>query len=104
MNESLSSTANTDNKSELPGLQVAAKSAPSSEGSEPSKKPKSRPTVMIQQEIECLKQQLAQGREESKQQLAWEKNETKYRHLELIRFLKEQKEENKRLIDMLQQR
>lgn len=77
LNESLSSTANTDNKSKLPGLQMAAKSAPSSEGSEPSKKPKSRPIVMIQQEIECLKQQLA-----------WEKDETKDRHLEAHTFSK----------------
>lgn len=104
LNESLRSTANTDNESEQPSLQEAAKSAPSSEGSEPSKMRKLRSRVMLQQEIEYLKQQLAQEREESKEQLARQEDETKNRQLELLRCLKEQKEENKRLIDMLQQR
>lgn len=59
---------------------------------------------MLQQEIDYLKQQLSQKGEKSKQQLAQEKEESKDRHTELMRFLKEQKEKNQKLIDMLQQR
>lgn len=96
LNESIPSTANTDQESELPSLQGTAEtSSPPAEGAEPSKKPKLRPTVMLQQEIGYLKQQLFQEREESKAQLSHEKNGSKDRHSDLVRILKEQREENK---------
>ena len=84
-----------------PNSQEMAESAPSSQDTDQSKKPRLKPTAMLQQEIDWLKVRLVQEREESKQQLAQEKEESKQRHAELMDLLKEQKEENKRLVDML---
>lgn len=50
-------------------LQGMAEISPVVEGAEPSKNPKLRPKVMLQQEIDYLKQQLAQEREEKKRLL-----------------------------------
>ena len=70
--------------------QEMTESDPSSRGTGRSKKPRLKPTAMLQQEIDWLKQQLA-----------WERGESKKRHTELMDSQKEQKEQMDRQIDEL---
>lgn len=77
-----------------PDSQEMAESIPSSQDTERSKKPRLKPTVMLQQEIEWLKERLAQEREESNEQLVREKKENKQRHKELMGQLAREKEES----------
>lgn len=67
---SLSKSTPSDKESESSSisssLQSIAENPTLAEGAEPAKKLKLRPTVMLQQEIDYLKQQLAQEREEKK--------------------------------------
>ena len=71
--------------------QEMVQNAPLSQGMERPKKPRLKPTAMLQQEIDWLKQQLTREREESKEQLAREREESKRRHAELMDLLKERK-------------
>ena len=80
---SLASNPGGDTETESDGQEMA-EGAPSSKGTDRAKKPRLKPTAMLQQEIDWLKkereeskQQLAQEREESKQQLAQEREESK---------------------------
>ena len=94
---------NTSIESDSQGV---AETAASSQDTDRSKRPRLRPTVMLQQENDWLKQQLAQVREENKkrheelmQQLAQEKEERK----ELMKQLAQEKEERKELMKQLAQ-
>lgn len=64
--------------------------APSSQGTDRSKKPKLKPTTMLQNENNWLRQQLGRERENSKQ-----------RHTELIDLHRQEKEENHEQISKL---
>jgi hypothetical protein len=55
----------------------------------------------LDREKEDSKQQLDREKEDSKQQLDREKEDSKQRHAELMDLLKEQEEQNKKLIDIL---
>ena len=104
--ESLISTSNNENDSELPDSQETA-SAPASQGNEVFIKPALPPKKRRQTkdtEIAVLQQEL----EQSRQQLVREKEENKQRHAELMELLKEQKEQlkeqknqNDKLLDLL---
>lgn len=104
--ESFMSISNSENDSELPGSQETA-SASASQGNEVFIKPALPPKKKRQSkytEIAVLQQKL----EQSKQQLAREKEENKQRHAELMELLleqkkqlKKQKEENDELLYML---
>lgn len=112
--ESFMSITYSENDSELPDSQETA-SALASQDNEAFKKPalppkkkwqnKDTEIAVLQRELqrqrEEAKQKEDQLREESKQELAREKEESKQRHAELMDLLKEQKEQNKKLIDML---
>lgn len=69
LNKSTPSDKESESSSLSSSFQDTAETSPLAEGAEPSKKPKLRPTVMLQQEIDYLKQQLAQEREEKKRLL-----------------------------------
>lgn len=91
---SFRSNPGTDTETE-PSSQEMIESTPSSQDTEWSKKPRLKPTVMLQQEINWLRERLAQEREESSQQLAREKEESNQRHKELMNQLAQEKEESK---------
>lgn len=84
------SCGSTDLPFEQPNLQEMAESAPLSQGTERSKKPRLKSTIMLQNEVDWLKQQLAREREESKQ-----------RHAELIDLHRQEKEENQELKEQI---
>ena len=88
---SFDSTPSIDTETDFQGV---AQSTISSQDTERPKKPKLKPTAMLQQEIDWLRQQLAREREENKEQLAREREESKERHAE-------QKEENQKLMQQL---
>ena len=92
------SVGSTDLDSEQPHSQEMAGS---SQDTQRSKKQRLKPTAMLQQEIDWLKQQLAQERGESKEQLARERGESKQRHAELIDLQRQGKEENKGLKEQI---
>ena len=103
------SVGSTDLDSEQPHSQEMAGS---SQDTQRSKKQRLKPTAMLQQEIDWLKQQLAQERgeskeqlarerEESKEQLDRERRESKQRHAELIDLQRQGKEENKGLKEQI---
>lgn len=99
------SISNASGENEIePNSQEMTESETSSQATGRSKRPRLRPTAMLQQEIDWLKQQLAQEREESKQQLAQKREESKQRHAELMEQMEEQKAQNKELMEMLKQR
>lgn len=75
---SFGSNPGVDTETESDSLEMA-ESAPSSQNTRQSKKPRLKPTAMLQQEIDWLKQQLAQEREE--------REERKQRHAELMKIL-----------------
>lgn len=79
-----------DLQSEQPDPQGMTESAPSSQGTNRSKKPRLKPTTMLQNENNWLRQQLARESEDSKQ-----------RHAELIDLHRQEKEENHEQISKL---
>ena len=84
--ESFMSIANSENESELADLQETTASVSSSQGNERFKRPKLPTKVMLQQGMDRLREQLEQQRKE------------------FMELLKQEKEENKKLTDMLKQR
>jgi hypothetical protein len=96
---SLTSVASADD-SELPGSQNMATSAPVSQDGgfvvpplPSAKRTKLTPKAMLEQEVERLKEQNKQEREQSNQ-----------RHMELMSMLKQKEQEMKELMSMLKQK
>ena len=96
LSDSFTSVASAD-ESDLPNYQEIATSAPASQDIAVYKKPRLPPKVVLQQENDILKGQLAQEREQSNQRL-----------MELIERQRQDntglKEQIKELINMLKQR
>ncbi len=115
-------STSAENEADLPNSQeMVATSAPASQDTERVKKPRLTATAVLKEQLaqrdrqqrqlerentrqkqamEELREQMAQDKEE----MAQEKEESKQRHTELMDLLKEQKEENKKLMDKLDKR
>lgn len=101
--ESFRSATSVESESEQADSQEMATSAPSSQNTVGFKKPRLPPKVMLQQENDRLREQMAQRDEQFirlREQMAQQNEQIK----EFMELLKSEKEESKQLMSMLKQR